>query len=463
MLSLVAAGLDFAVLFSSAWLAALLLGAEAKGSSQQIVALAATVAAGTGVLILAGQHAYTLDRLRGVERQMWPLVKAVILAVAAFIACLFLANAEGRPLRAAPFAFGAIAFFLLVSFRLGLAALLLRWSRAGRFRRRVAVVAVSEFSQKFIERLQEDPDSFEIAGIYDDRLCSGRVAPVHAGVAVCGAVADLVRDSREENIDVIVVALPLSAVDRIAAVLEQLRSTVADVCLTTDLAGLAYQGDQFGAVGSNPIISVGRIPLKDWQAVKKASFDYAAGAMALVGLSPLLALLALAIRLDSKGPILFRQPRLGFNNRMFICYKFRTMYADMADVTADRQTTRGDPRITRVGRWMRRLSLDELPQLLNVLDGTMSLVGPRPHAPNTKAANRLFAEVVQQYAVRHRVKPGITGWAQVNGWRGETTTVEQIENRVRCDLFYIDNWSLLFDLRIIAMTILREINSKTAF
>ena len=261
----------------------------------------------------------------------------------------------------------------------------------------------------------------------------------------------------------IVIALQLSAVQRITDILEQLSSTVADVCLTTDLAGLTYRNDQFGTVGSNPVISVGEPPLKDWRAVKKAGFDYVAGAITLAILLPLLALLALAIRLDSKGPILFRQPRLGFNNGMFICYKFRTMYADMTDVMADRQTTRGDPRITRVGKWMRKFSLDELPQLLNVMNGTMSLVGPRPHAPNTKAADRLFAEVVQQYALRHRVKPGITGWAQVNGWRGETATVEQIENRVRCDLFYIDNWSLLFDLKIAAMTMLHEIHSQQAF
>jgi lipopolysaccharide/colanic/teichoic acid biosynthesis glycosyltransferase len=135
----------------------------------------------------------------------------------------------------------------------------------------------------------------------------------------------------------------------------------------------------------------------------------------------------------------------------------------MTDILADRQTVRGDPRITRVGHWMRKLSLDELPQLINVMNGSMSLVGPRPHAPNTKAADRLFEEVVREYALRHRVKPGITGWAQVNGWRGATTTVEQIENRVRCDLYYIDNWSILFDLRICAMTLLREIFSKTAF
>ena len=139
------------------------------------------------------------------------------------------------------------------------------------------------------------------------------------------------------------------------------------------------------------------------------------------------------------------------------------MYADKADLMADRQTVRGDPRITRLGGWLRKFSLDELPQLLNVMNGSMSLVGPRPHAPNTKAADRLFAEVVREYAQRHRVKPGITGWAQVNGWRGETATAEQIENRVRCDLYYIDNWSIPFDLKIVAMTVLREICSRRAF
>ncbi len=158
-------------------------------------------------------------------------------------------------------------------------------------------------------------------------------------------------------------------------------------------------------------------------------------------LSPVLLVTALLIKLDSPGPVLFRQPRMGFNNRLFLCYKFRSMRQDAQDLLADKQTTRDDPRVTRVGRVIRKLSIDELPQLLNVLNGTMSLVGPRPHAPNTKAANKLFTDVVQQYAVRHRVKPGITGWAQVNGWRGETATVDQIQKRVACDLYYIENWS----------------------
>jgi len=455
--------LDFALLLIAAWLGALGVGAWLETPSRGLLTIAAFIGAGTGCIGLTSQGGYALDRLRSPQSQMWPILKAVVLAASGVITCLFLANAEAPPLRAFPFAFVASALLLLAGFRLGLRALIRRWTKAGYFRRRIAVVAVNDFSQEFIERLQAEPDAFEIVGVYDDRLPAGRVPSLHANTRVRGTVADLVRDSREENIDVIAVALTLSAVQRISTILEQLSSTVAYVCLTTDLAGLTYRDDQFGAVGSNPVISIGEAPLKGWQVANKACFDFVFGTIAIVILSPVLALLALAIRLDSKGPILFRQPRLGFNNRMFICYKFRTMYADRTDVMADRQTIRGDSRITRVGKWMRRLSFDELPQLLNVINGTMSLVGPRPHAPNTKAADKLFAEVVQQYALRHRVKPGITGWAQVNGWRGETTSIEQIENRVRCDIFYIDNWSFFFDIKIIAMTITREILSRHAF
>lgn len=456
-------GVDLILFLAAGLIAAGSADAWREASLRGPLALAALVGATAGAAALSSRRVYAFDRLRAPSDQLIAILKAVILAGAASIVCLFLAGPQLSAARMFPLIFVAAALALFAVFRTALAGLIARWSQAGRLRRRIAVVAVSEFSREFIERLRAEPESFEIVGVYDDRLNSGRVPPVHAGIAVRGSVADLVRDSRSERVDVIAVALPLGATQRISDVLDELSSTVADLCLTTDLAGLNYRGGQFGVVGSNPIIAVGETPMKDWRAAKKRCFDYVVGALALVLLSPPLAALALAVKLDSRGPVLFRQPRLGFNNRMFVCYKFRTMYVDMTDVMADRQTTRDDPRVTRVGKWLRKLSLDELPQLFNVMNGTMSLVGPRPHAPNTKAADRLFAEVVQKYALRHRVKPGITGWAQVNGWRGETTTVEQVENRVRCDLFYIDHWSLLFDLRIALLTVLREINSRHAY
>ncbi len=186
-------------------------------------------------------------------------------------------------------------------------------------------------------------------------------------------------------------------------------------------------------------------------------------ALILLFIGPLMLLIALAIKLDSRGPVVFKQRRQGFNNELFEVWKFRTMYASVADADCEVQTTKDDPRVTPVGWFLRKLSLDELPQLINVLRGDMSLVGPRPHAVATKAEGRPFSEVVDRYASRHRVKPGITGWAQVNGWRGETDTIEKIKKRVEYDLYYIDNWSVWLDLLILLKTIFVLIRNENAY
>jgi len=176
-----------------------------------------------------------------------------------------------------------------------------------------------------------------------------------------------------------------------------------------------------------------------------------------------LAATALAVRLDSKGPILFKQRRYGFNNELIEIYKFRSMYVALADADATRLVSKGDPRVTLVGRFIRKTSLDELPQLFNVLKGDLSLVGPRPHATQAKAQEALYEQVVDGYFARHRVRPGITGWAQINGWRGETDTKEKIEQRVLYDLDYIDRWSLGFDLYILARTPLALLKTQNAY
>lgn len=217
------------------------------------------------------------------------------------------------------------------------------------------------------------------------------------------------------------------------------------------------------ALASHHDTDVRRLVANDWQRKQKTVFDCLAATCMLLLLAPFLAAIALLIALDSPGPVLFRQARTGLNNRPFTIFKFRTMHHAMADVLAEQQTTRNDPRVTRVGGILRRFSIDELPQLFNVLRGDMSMVGPRPHAPNTKAAGQLFTDVVVNYALRHQVKPGITGWAQVNGWRGETKTIEEIQARVDHDLHYIQNWSLALDVKIMLLTLRREIRSKTAF
>ncbi len=422
----------------------------------------ATISASVVTAILLWRaHAYVLPSLHLVSTQLRLLAFPLLAGTGALAASFFLMGDVAAAFRDWPLAWFLNSAVLLMMSRCVLGRLLRRWARAGRLARRVAVVGVGDFSREFVSRLRNDPQAYTIVGLYDDR--SSRIPARQEDIEVRGTVSDLLTRSRQERIDVIAIALPLSAVDRIAVILDQIGSAVADVCLTTDLAGLRYTGSEFSAVGSNPVVLVKELPLKDWRAAKKLTFDTVLGSMLLLGLSPLLALVAVLIRLDSRGPVLFRQPRLGFNNRLFTCYKFRTMHDEMTDVMADQQTRRNDPRVTRVGKWLRRFSIDELPQLLNVLRGNMSLVGPRPHAPHTKAADQLYADVVAKYAVRHRVKPGITGWAQVNGWRGETKSVEQIENRVACDLSYIDNWSVWFDLRILFLTIVREILNPNAF
>ena len=185
------------------------------------------------------------------------------------------------------------------------------------------------------------------------------------------------------------------------------------------------------------------------------------GGLALIALSPVMALTALAIKLDSRGPVLFRQKRYGFNNELIEVYKFRSMYVEQSDATAAKLVTKGDPRVTRVGRFIRKTSLDELPQLFNVVfKGNLSLVGPRPHAVHAKAVDRLYDEAVDGYFARHRVKPGITGWAQINGWRGETDNDEKIQRRVEHDLYYIENWSVLFDLYILAHDAVRAAQDR---
>jgi polysaccharide biosynthesis protein PslA len=434
-----------------------LRGLRFEGSLFLITATASFVTAA----FLARAHAYLLSSLCSLGKQLKLLPVPLLAGCASMIVCLFLIRDDNLSFREWPFLWLISSAVLLVAWRCYLSRQLNIWSDSGRLARRVAVIGAGEFSREFIERLRSEPNFYTVVGLYDDRL--SRIPAVQDGVRVRGSVRDLLERSREEQIDLIVIALPLSAMSRISMILEQIGSAVADLCLTTDFVGFRYRSSQISAVGSNPVVLIEERPLKDWRAAKKSVFDIVVGSLILVILSPLLALIALAIHLDSPGPVLFRQPRLGFNNRLFTCYKFRTMHHGMTDLLGDRQATRGDARITRLGKWLRALSIDELPQLLNVLKGDMSLVGPRPHPPNTKAEDKLFGDVVAKYAFRHRVKPGITGWAQVNGWRGETRTVEQIENRVACDLAYIENWSIWLDLRIMVLTITREILSRHAF
>jgi len=236
-----------------------------------------------------------------------------------------------------------------------------------------------------------------------------------------------------------------------------------DIRLSAHSSKLRLRPRSYSYIGSVPVLDVFDKPIADWDLVLKGLFDRVVGALLLLILSPILIATAIAVKLDSRGPVFFRQKRYGFNNELIEIYKFRSMHVALADADATRLVSKGDPRVTPVGRFIRKTSLDELPQLFNVLKGDLSLVGPRPHATQAKAQEALYEQVVDGYFARHRVRPGITGWAQINGWRGETDTKEKIEQRVLYDLDYIDRWSLGFDLYILARTPLALLKTQNAY
>jgi Undecaprenyl-phosphate glucose phosphotransferase len=269
---------------------------------------------------------------------------------------------------------------------------------------------------------------------------------------------------RQAKIDMLIVALPMAAEQRLVALLKKLWVLPVDIRLSARTSKLRFRPRSYSYVGAVPFLDLFDKPIADWDFIVKACFDRVVGALLLLLMSPIMLAVALAIKLDSPGPVLFRQKRYGFNNELIEVFKFRSMYVNQTDANAVKLVTRGDPRITKVGRFIRKTSLDELPQLFNVVfSGTLSLIGPRPHAIQAKAAERLYEQVVDGYFARHRVKPGITGWAQVSGWRGETDTQEKLERRVEHDLFYIENWSVIFDIYILLITPFRLLNTENAY
>ena len=353
---------------------------------------------------------------------------------------------------------------LLVTGRFLLAIVVSAQTRRGTFDRLTAVVGGGETAEGVIRALEAQGEAgIRIVGVFDDRG-DARSADLCAGYPKLGTVDDLVEYARRTKLDLVVFTLPISAETRILQMLAKLWVLPIDIRLSAHSSKLRLRPRSYSYLGSVPVLDVFDKPIADWDVVVKALFDRVIGALLLVVLSPVLVATAIAVRLDSRGPILFRQKRYGFNNELTEVFKFRSMYVEQGDASASRLVTRGDPRVTRVGRFIRKTSIDELPQLLNVVfKGNLSLVGPRPHALQAKAANRLYDQVVDGYFARHKVKPGITGWAQVNGWRGETDTSEKIERRVEHDLYYIENWSVFFDLRILALTPFALLKTENAY
>ena len=301
-----------------------------------------------------------------------------------------------------------------------------------------------------------------VLGVFDDR--GDDRAPIMAiGLHKLGTLDDLIDFVRSTRIDTLILTLPVTAETRLLQILERLWVLPVDIRLSAQDQRLRFRPRAYSYIGNLALLDLFDRPLGDWGPFIKTASDKIIAAVALVLLLPVFAAVALAVKLESKGNVLFKQRRYGFNNELIEIYKFRSMYVDQADVNARQLVTKGDPRVTRVGRFIRKSSLDELPQLFNVLKGELSLVGPRPHATMASAAGSLYETVVDGYFARHKVKPGMTGWAQINGWRGETDTAEKIARRVEHDLYYIENWSLTFDLYILARTPFALLKTQNAY
>jgi polysaccharide biosynthesis protein PslA len=341
-----------------------------------------------------------------------------------------------------------------------IAAVLVRaLSAAGLFSLNIVIVGATKTAEKLVSDANANGD-LNILGIFDDRLA--RAPSQIGGVDVIGDLTALMAWEQLPSVDRVIVTVSSAAQSRVKHLIEKLRSMPNKLVLAIDMQGYDADGTTIGRIGQQPVAYVSGAPEDARRAFWKRVQDICIGTLALIILSPIMLMVAVAIKLESRGPVFFRQVRHGFNNQPFRCWKFRSMRTDMTDHKAAQQVIKDDPRVTKVGKFIRKTSLDELPQLFNVLMGSMSLVGPRPHAIGMKTGNIESEKLVADYAHRHRIKPGMTGWAAINGSRGPVDTGEDVEQRVAYDVEYIKGASFWFDIYIMAMTIPSLLGDKEA-
>jgi putative colanic acid biosynthesis UDP-glucose lipid carrier transferase len=374
----------------------------------------------------------------------WALTPPLLLTIA------FAAKASESYSRAVTLVWFALTPVLLSVVRYGTRRLHGELYRRGVSTRSVHIVGATKMGALIAQRIMDDPTSgLRVHGYFDDREAE-RLHPMPKALGEpMGKLDELLALARKGQVDLVYIALPLRAESRISEIVRRLADSTASVYVVADFLVFDLVHAQWSNVQGLPVVSVFESPFYGVNGWLKRFEDIVLGSLILLLISPAMALIALGVKLTSAGPVFFRQRRYGLNGEEIRVLKFRTMTVteDGPDV---KQAVKGDQRITPFGAFLRRTSLDELPQFINVLSGEMSIVGPRPHAV---AHNEMYRRMIHGYMLRHKVKPGITGWAQVNGWRGETDTLEKMEQRINHDLHYIQNWGLLFDIKIIFKTV----------
>jgi Undecaprenyl-phosphate glucose phosphotransferase len=446
-LGLLVAGLDLPAFTIALWIA-LYASAVPVDFAPVAAALAAAGAALLAIGLLSLGGGYRPDVLRG----PWQAALRTLLAVAG--PALLVGSAMTGDVLAGflPTAFLALAAAIL-PLRLTESRIVAWIADSGLLLRRAVIAGGGEHAERLIRGLAARSESnVRLCGIFDDRG-DARSPPQVLGVPKIGGYDDLIAFVRRSEIDMVIVSLPLEAEDRINWLLAKLKVLPVEVRLSAFSEDYAFASGAFASRARGPLIPASRGSFLPERRLAKRIFDLTFATLALVALSPLMLCAALAIRLETGGPVLFRQKRHGYNDRVIEVLKFRSMYLDRMDPAARRIVTRDDPRVTPVGRFLRRTSIDELPQIFNVLRGDLSLVGPRPHAVDALSSTQeRFSRIVEGYSARHRLPPGITGWAQIHGFRGEVDTQAKLRDRFEHDLYYIENWSIWLDLRILLRT-----------
>ncbi len=422
--------------------------------------LVLTIGVLISVLLLPMFKLYQSWRGRGLIQQLWMTSLAWGSVVLILVVLAFGSKTGGEYSRIWAGTWMLMVWGLLIASRILTRLGFNFFRKQGWNHRRIVIIGAGDLGRNVAMQIREaEWVGYDLMAYWDDntalhdtRIQEVAVLSVEEGVGLL--------ESGAEKVDEIWLTLPLRAEDRMREILSLLRHCTLKIRLVPDIFGFRLLNHSMTEVAGIPLLDINASPMEGVNRLIKAVEDRLLTLIILVLISPILLIIAVAVKSSSPGPVLFKQKRHGWDGKPINVYKFRTMVVHQEAEGAVTQASKNDYRITPLGAFLRRTSLDELPQFYNVLQGRMSIVGPRPHA---MAHNELYKEQVEAYMQRHRVKPGITGWAQINGWRGETDTLEKMERRVEYDLYYIENWSLWFDLKIIFLTIFKGFVHKNAY
>ncbi len=447
----------------TAWAAGLGNGDDGgAGLSLVQAGIATAIALDVYLRTMTAIGAYRVENYRQGRKALFDVVGGILPAslVLLLLVWAFLPPTD-RPDWVALWAGAAVAY--LAAGRAVTARAVRRLEGRGSLRRKVVLFGATDSAERMIKHLAlpEHQANYDVLALFDDRGADRRPESL-AGMPVSGDLIAFKTFLQNNRVDMIVIALPWRAALRIHSLCMQLQMISLDILIPLDEENFKLRLASVRHIGDTPALLVMRQPLRGMQIILKRIEDVVVAVLGLLVASPVMLAAALAIRLESPGPVVFRQTRVGFNNRPFTMLKFRTMTVDDSDDGA-LGTHRDNPRITRVGAILRRTSIDELPQLFNVLVGDMSVVGPRAHVPNMRVGNYRYAEAVREYAARSRVKPGITGWAQINGMRGGIHSIEKARAGVDMDIHYIENWSLWLDAKIMVSTLATGLFGRDVF